>query len=1431
VKIQPAIFQSIVVACLLAMSVAAFFFFKYQNHQQTTTFNKHLIVTESRAILSTGLLTSPSMYFVMNKGQAGADAKFHTQAAGHTVLFCQDKVLFCRNESTGAANEIELSFAGTSSPAIIEGIRKKEGTAHYYKGSNTKSWQIDAPLFGSVVYRDLYPGIDMGYIGDDGVLETEFYLDPGADPHQIKLQYAGIKSKTIRHDGALVIETELGQFIEKTPIALQDIDGVIEDIEVRYIVDDNENIGFELGEYDHDNPLVIDPELIFLSTIGPGGVGPYGTDVALDSKGNLIIAGVANRFFPATDTIEASNHEDGFSNDGLLLKIDGQTGEVIWSALFGGKKFDNISGIAIDSMDNIYITGATSSDDFPTLNPFQANSGGDDDAFMAKLDSSGVLTYSTYLGGSEREWGEGIAIDRAGNVYIAGITFSDDFPVLNAFQMTHSKDADQDFPNDLFVAKVNSTGSKEYATYLGGIGNDRLGGIAVNASGEAVIAGSTSSPDFPVVNAFQDTYHGGSMYFERDITISKFNAAGNALIFSTFLGGSGGETSSGVEIGNNGDVAISGLTQSIDFPVVNGESHPQTDTTDGIIALLNSEGQPIYSIRSNIGGNDQFNSISMNPEGMPITIGAWGDTIRFYEKPLSGQLVNSFNFDAPGHTINGAFYSDPYIAFTGTYWEPYAPRSPEGSDRLLGYGNIMYKPLPPYDIGIASVTHPACSYFDNPFSLEVSVENQGSKSIDNYSVNVTINNMTNPMIPAINMSYNYSNLGAKRIVGHEILMEEHVNMTEYVGDWNVNVEGVVENDANTDNNTWNGTSKNIFTRAAIAEMVVEKTSDHENPNYATYLSFDPYPIGTELRPFGYPGLEYVFDHEAYFALHDSRELGRMQHSMQYIVYDLFGELQLDQMFDMPPTIDGDLMDSNPFIPDYLIDGSAFETITKTDPEEIILEEDGGSAEPSIDPEACLLLVSGEIINPLEDAAFERDINSLEQQFLEETNGHKFKPEQIIKLIKPTPEELEMKILEIKNSNPTNKKLYFIYSGHGYKEDNGGIGLKSSTYEEFEFYSYERLAKMLKETKAPRFTIIIDACFSGLARTQFQEEFWDIRTSTQELSIYTSAGDSVEANSTRMKHNGMRVYYSQYLFRWMQGYGAYDPNGDGLSSFEECHLYATWLPALNSVSVNYPEDEISLWRDQKPSSYKNGAFFVAEGDEKTRLGDSAIKIINSLKEDNAPRDPYGLANDVLVIYSEILGLPEEATGMAEGVEEVLDYRHWILDIETTSDSTVQVIFIEPDLDFGIEHSLEDPRELGVVYLDGSNWRAIPSNYNSENGEVQVRDFTNYGTIALAYTDSSVTTGIHDLGYSDPSFSIFPNPTNGPLNLIWENDSNEELTISVFNSAGIMVSQERIMGPSIGQTTALRNLRHLESGLYFVEIQSDHKSLGVVKIMRQ
>jgi beta-propeller repeat-containing protein len=313
--------------------------------------------------------------------------------------------------------------------------------------------------------------------------------------------------------------------------------------------------------------------------------------IAIDRSGNTYIEGATfSTDFPTTPGSfqpACASCANGVA-DTYVTKLNPDGTALVYSTYLGGSDFEICgSQIAVDSVGSVYVNGFTCSTDFPTHNPLLAVPAGGCDGFLTKLNPAGSgLVYSTYLGGSDFETILGTAIDSAGNAYISGLTFSSDFPTTpGAFQTNFVGGSNCPFPPcaDAFVAKINPSGTGlVYSTYLGGTGDEFSPGVVVDSDGSAYVGGITTSTDFPTLNPFQPANAGG-----YDIFVTELNAAGSALVYSTYLGGSSDEFMSGMAIDSRRNVYLEGITASSDFLAVN-PAQPQFGggTFDALLAKI-----------------------------------------------------------------------------------------------------------------------------------------------------------------------------------------------------------------------------------------------------------------------------------------------------------------------------------------------------------------------------------------------------------------------------------------------------------------------------------------------------------------------------------------------------------------------------------------------------------------------------------------------------------------------------------------------------------------------------------------------------------------------------------------------------------------------------------------------------------------------------
>jgi hypothetical protein len=296
------------------------------------------------------------------------------------------------------------------------------------------------------------------------------------------------------------------------------------------------------------------------------------------------------------------------NSDVFVTKLSSSGNSLVYSTYIGGGDYDYGNGIAVDASGAAYVTGSTESTDYPTFNPYQGTYQGDIDVFVTKLSISGnSLIYSTYLGGNSWDDGNGISVDTSGAVYVTGFTESTDFPTLNPYQGTL-----QGGSVDAFVTKLSGTGnSLIYSTYLGGDGYDHGKGIAVDASGMAYVTGLTFSTDFPTFNPYQGTYQG-----DRDVFVTKLNSSGNSLIYSTYLGGGDNDKGYDIAVDASGMVYVTGYTYSFDFPILNPYQGTKQGYSDVFVTKISSSGNSL--IFSTFLGGDSYDF------GYGIAVDAFG---------------------------------------------------------------------------------------------------------------------------------------------------------------------------------------------------------------------------------------------------------------------------------------------------------------------------------------------------------------------------------------------------------------------------------------------------------------------------------------------------------------------------------------------------------------------------------------------------------------------------------------------------------------------------------------------------------------------------------------------------------------------------------------------------------------------------------------
>ncbi len=597
--------------------------------------------------------------FEANQGQTDPRVRFLVHGRGYSLFLTGDEAVITLASLPASAHKLapaslsSQSADAKQSPAILRmhlaratkiapplGLDRLPGVSNYFSGSNPQSWHTNIPTYSRVRYANAYPGVDLVYHGNQGQLEFDFIVHPGANPNQIAFD---VSSSGLRIDsnGDLVISTGSREIRFHKPVLYQSaINGQKEIVDGSFLLTGAHTIGFQIASYDHSRPLVIDPVLAYSTYLG-GSNSSSGAAIAVDEDGYAYVVGsTASTDFPVTSGAYQTTPPPPIQVDSLIFvtKLN-KTGSAPVYSTFLGNGFG--TGIALDAQKNAYIAGVSYGAGFPTTpHAFQSSNNGGIDVVVAKLSASGSdLLYGTYLGGSNDEVNSfaSIAVDAHGNAYITGNTSSPDFPITpHAFQTTYIGAGNDSFggvSQDAFVTKLNPTGTAlVYSTFLGGSDFDEATGIAVDAAGHAFVTGHTFSMDFPTTSGSLQPVDPALPNFADDSFVTKLSVNGSSLVYSTYLGG--GNCSGGSEyarrysvvVDSSGDAYLTGNTTCFDFPVT---PHAFQSTllgdseTNAYISKLNPSGSAlVYS--TFLGDSTQGYSIAVDVTGAAYVHGTVG---------------------------------------------------------------------------------------------------------------------------------------------------------------------------------------------------------------------------------------------------------------------------------------------------------------------------------------------------------------------------------------------------------------------------------------------------------------------------------------------------------------------------------------------------------------------------------------------------------------------------------------------------------------------------------------------------------------------------------------------------------------------------------------------------------------------------------------
>jgi hypothetical protein len=590
------------------------------------------------------------MSFVPNHGQMPEDISYGAQGLGYSLGLSPAEVVFAfsrplaadsadraspglldgRGWGAPAAHEralVRMQLLGADPAARSAAGAPLPGKTNFLIADDPAGWRTGIPTYAKVTYKSVYPGVDASYHGNQGQFEYDFVVAPGADPSVVGLGFAGVQGVRIDVGGELVLQVAGGELRHDAPVIYQDgVEGRTP-IAGGFVLREDDNVGFTIGAYDPTRPLVIDPTLDYSTYLG--GVGfDSGLSIAVDYLGQAYVAGATSSSnFPTTRGAFDTSF-NGFPLDAYVAKLNANGSALLYSTFLGGNNRDDADAIAVDLRGNAYVRGVAQSPDFPTTSgAFDTSFNGSIDAYVAKLTPNGTLAYLTFLGGAGFDSGSGIAVDRRGAAYVAGITGSPAFPTTpGAYDTTfhgvlsHAPPPFGPGDFDAYLTKLSPDGSRlEYSTFLGASGLEVGFEVEINLLGEAYVTGLSTSPDFPTTPGAYDRTLGGPY----DPYVAKFNRDGSVLLYSTFVGGSGPEGALGLAVDLWGSAYITGATPSPDFPTTPGAFDQSFNGgQDVYVTKLTPDGSALaYSTFLGGGGDEGASGAAVNYLGEAHVIG------------------------------------------------------------------------------------------------------------------------------------------------------------------------------------------------------------------------------------------------------------------------------------------------------------------------------------------------------------------------------------------------------------------------------------------------------------------------------------------------------------------------------------------------------------------------------------------------------------------------------------------------------------------------------------------------------------------------------------------------------------------------------------------------------------------------------------------
>ena len=586
-------------------------------------------------------ITIPFTGFIENRGQEpDPSIQFYYVSNDSAIGFGNSVIYFSKFLNySGRMNSyitFNLTFSG-SNKVQPTGVKQMIQNTNYFIG---QARYTDLSSYAEIWYYNLYPNIDLRYYITPNGLKYDFIVRPGGNPTNIVLDVSNNMQVKQQINGmVLYSNTGVGSiyhpFMSDTHLNVYTTDGTAINATFRSITGDQHSYGFALGSYNLGSTVIIDPVWLGFSTYVGGSSDDSGSSITVDSYGNTYVTGYTQSIdFPMVNAYNNTfgSKYAGGNDDVFVFKLSASGNSLIYSTYVGGNGIDDGFGIAVDSLGVVYVTGSTSSSNFPTVSAYNSTFGGFNDVFMFKLSASGhTLLYSTYVGGSDNDYGNSIALGPDGTIYVTGVTFSRNFPTVSAYNSTYGGNG------DVFILRfpVNGNGLV-YSTFVGGSNYDYGSSIAVDSSGSVYVTGSTDSGNFPTKNAYNSTFGGN-----QDVFVFKLYPDNNTLFYSTYVGGNGNDFGSSIAVDSSGNAYVTGSTDSGNFPTKNAYNSTHGGYEDVFVFKLSSSGNSlVYSTFVGGNGADTGNGITIDSSGNVYVTGVTSSgnfpTKNAYNRTIAG---------------------------------------------------------------------------------------------------------------------------------------------------------------------------------------------------------------------------------------------------------------------------------------------------------------------------------------------------------------------------------------------------------------------------------------------------------------------------------------------------------------------------------------------------------------------------------------------------------------------------------------------------------------------------------------------------------------------------------------------------------------------------------------------------------------------------